>query len=476
MDAISETIIFNGVNGATGEYFFSPMTLDEITNLARGKSFAPRHLEELRARHSRTRKPHLGPKEGIAPDDLAEAGWGVIFSRDCPPAVHEALLPLLDHRRFQASRRKGHYYREFFGRDAPKPAETKGQFLARHGVGPGPADPEKVPYYLLLVGSPVEISYEFQYQLDVQYAVGRVHFETPEEYACYAASVVAAETGSTSLSRQAAFFGVRQAGDLAMELTHDHLVSPLATLLDRDLPDWTISTVTSEEAIKDRLRSLLGGRETPALLFTGSHGVGFPDGDPLQRSRQGALLCQDWPGPRSRPGRLSPDHYLSAGDIGDDADIHGLIAFHFACYSAGTPERNSFIHRGAGEVRRRAPEPFVARLPQRLLSHPRGGALAVIGHVDRVWTYSFGWPRAGEQLVAFESTMKSLMAGRPVGLAMEYFNQRYAEISSELNQEIMYVQDWGARPRPLELSGMWTANNDARNYAVFGDPAVRLSC
>jgi hypothetical protein len=477
-----ETLFFNGLNGATGNYLLPAMTPAQISRLAQGGSLEVDVLDELKLKADEVKNP--GNYEVQVEDhrDLSQTGWGIIFPYDSDPAVREALQPLVDHRREQA----GEKFRLFAGEDGYRPGESKSDFLARFGMGPGPVNPEKVPYYLLIVGEPGTIPFRFQYQLDVQYAVGRLHFALPEEYARYAQSVIQSETG-LRLPRRATLFGVSNPDDRATAMSTENLVQPLAEKLVAKQAEWAAKTSTGskaqwqvqsilrEQATKARLTSLLSEGQAPALLFSASHGLAFPNGDPRQLPQQGALVCQDWPGPEDWRDPIPEDFFYSSSDLSDDDNLLGTLAFFFACYGAGTPQTDEFasqIWSDQPERRNIAPHDFIAGLPRRMLSLPRGGALAVVGHVERAWGVSFYWGKAGPQIQVFQDCFERLMRhGYPLGYAMEVFNERYAELSSDLSDELGELRF--KKPDDRKLAQMWTANNDARNYVLLGDPAVR---
>jgi hypothetical protein len=421
--------------------------------------------------------------EGIDPKKLEESGWGVIFPTypidqteklQQVAAIREALTPLLQLRLQQAGERFATWV-QGADRGFRVGSDAKNGYLARHGVGPGPADPNQVPYYLLLVGSPQEIPYHFQSQLDVQYAVGRIHFATLDEYDAYARSVVMAETGQVKLARHATFFGAANPDDAVTRRCLTQLVEPLARTLQQDNSGWEIQTILADAATKTRLAALLGGSETPALLFASGHGLGFPAGDPHQLAHQGALLCQDWPGPTVWRQAIPQDFYFAGDDLAEGANLLGSIAFLHAAYSAGIGVEDEFV----GEVRLQPerevtpPRSALARLPQRLLGHRRGGALAVVGWLDRLWGSSSDWQGPGQQASLYATGMKRALEGYPIGLALEEFNERYAEFAMHLRTQLGFIQ-FGGSPDRTELARLWAYGSDMRNFILLGDPAVRL--
>jgi hypothetical protein len=465
-EAQGELCVFNGIDGATGRYYAPPLPVHQVADLARRE---PRyHFPDARPAApaaSSTRAVGKALGHGIDPRDLGQTGWGVIFAGPEDPEIRDALSPLLELRREQASRKRGQRYRELRYRHG----DSSSGFLGRHGVPPGAADPDRLPYYLLLVGDPEEVPFEVQYQLDVQYAVGRIHFASVEEYAIYAESVVAAERGAVRRKPAAAFFAPRNRGDALTALSADHLATPLAADLAGRLPRWKVRTTFGTKAKRDALAAILESRHDPAILFTAGHGLCFYEGDDRQAAFQGSLVCQDWDGPGCA---IKRKQYFAADDLSRDARLAGLVVFLFSCFGAGTPRYDAYPAPLHGS-RRIAARGFVAPLARRLLSHPKGGALAVIGHVDRAMGWSFGGPksRAHKLRPVFENALKALTAGYPVGYAMEFFNSCHAELAAEMDIEARR----NGHSRDRRLVELWTNRHDARNYAVLGDPAVRLA-
>lgn len=466
-------LFFNGVK-PNGRYVTPPITTGELIERVRetGLNMPPEWILDgvrPRPKGDPKRRPILDAKKKW---DLAETGWAVVFAPGLDRRVKAALDDLLALRQSQATRdgAPSHHFRTVNYRAG----EETFTFLNRPDVRGGQrGDPDFFPYYVLLVGDPESLPYSFQQELDVGYAVGRICFDRPEEYAAYARSVVRAETKRPVRPRHVGFFGTAHENDPPTQDMLRELVMPLSNSVVEPGSGWEVRRALGPEAHKERLRQFLGGPETPALLFAACHGLGLSEEDERQRKTQGALVCQDWPGPDDEEG-VDEDQWFAAADLAKDASLQGLIAFFVACYGVGTPARDNFSQDTIAMPERIAPKAFASRLPQSLLSHPAGGALAVVGHVDRAWTAGFAGSEKGEGRAPFLNALKRLLEGHTVGWALEDLNLLYASLAS---QQGNLWESWQRREKEIDgvlFSEIWRLRNDARNYTVFGDPAVRL--
>jgi hypothetical protein len=384
--------------------------------------------------------------------------------------VVKALEPLFELRRRQA----GTLYKELGGYVT---GQSPRDWLNRKGVTWGLVDPKKgVPLYLLLVGGPKQIPFDFQYLLDSYWNVGRLDFDTPAEYRAYAEAVVDYETAvNVPTTRSSALWVTKNSADRATGLLHNQVGVPLARG-DNDhqalgrAKGFQLTECLGADATRANLESILRGAiptGRPALLFTGSHGMAFDAADPAgQREGQGALLSQAWE--KGMPA--TPDQYLRADDLPADTSVHGMIHFLFACYGGGCPAKDTYERGADGKPVPLMAEPITARLPQRLLAK---GALAVLAHIDRAWSFSFQTDRGLSQIQDFRSVMELLLAGDRIGQAVDGFNRRWSVLGVEL-QGLVEEQAGGGMVAAANLANRWVARDDARNYLILGDPAVCL--
>lgn len=410
---------------------------------------------------------------GIDSNDLDQAGWGIMYSPAVSKEIKEALQPLLDHRKAQAEP-----FVIFDGPTGYQPGDKAKDWLKRRGVRMDVVNPENgIPFYMLLVGPPDEMSFEFQYSLDIYWAVGRLWFDTPEEFRLYAESVIRYETSTAVPTvRKCAFFATEHDFDDATQLFIRQVAKPLCEEPDGSPSrlwkrvKFGLQSYLGEKATRSALAGILRGADggTPALLMSGTHGLECPLGDPRQLEVQGAVVCQDWTG----YGEIRPEHWFGASEVPSDARMSGVVHFFFACYGGGTPEYDNY-DRLSGQPRQIASKPFFSRLPQRMLAHPGGGALAVLAHIERAWAYSFQGQRRGPQVQGFRDVIGRLMRGERIGQATDMFNLRWAALSTEL-AEMQEDRARGADLSTTTLGNLWISRDDARNYMILGDPAVRL--
>lgn len=295
-------------------------------------------LESLRFYRSQGDAARLRGKfrdlpEGTDPYSLALTGWGILISpEEKKRGALAKLAPLLALRRSQAGER---YHEEIF-----ESLSAREYLWVKHGDSPGtiPSGKGRLPYYLLIVGSPAEIPYEFQFDLAVNRAVGRLFFANLEHYANYAEAACTASRGTERQPKEIGLFSVTAADENgAIRQIEDHFIRPLREELEAKVPQWSIRSGKNFET--DLVDLLQCDHSPPGLLLTACHGLERKFGRPDQKERQGALsiIAAEPQGKITKKPFAAAELQALTDRAAGPRPFQGMIAALFACYSAGTP-------------------------------------------------------------------------------------------------------------------------------------------
>jgi hypothetical protein len=415
--------------------------------------------------------------EGDNPDDLEAQRWGV-FAPEGPEGDRLLALirPLMEARREQQDA-EVQVYRVPSGlssTDAPRWRKTH--------FDSGKTSSAERPRYQLILGDLDRVSLSVQHTLNSDGFVGRLSFRNDRGYEAYVDKVLRWEKARAEAEASVKLFTVHD-GTAATMIGYRALVKPgldilraegyeTADLGARDIPSPSefFSTVKSPE---------------PTILFSVSHGAGAPRAGwksyEEQRDRQGAMSF-------GREGKIT------GSDINEDPFLPGGFWFMLACYGAGTPNSISSAYwpwleklKEAGQfsgqvqsVLTSLPQgdhpPFIAALPQAVLANPNG-PLAVVGHIDLAWTYSFEERDTGSAVsrpAKFVDVLKSAMRAYRLGSSFRELARCLVNTNHELSELHDASVRSGGASDAARLGHLWMLRQDMAGYILLGDPAVRL--
>lgn len=408
---------------------------------------------------------------GRAPDSLADQGWGVIVPvGPRGDALLAAIQPLVDHRT-QAQQAMFRLYRVSPRLDAAESAAWLREIFE--------SDPaHRRPRYILLLGDLSEVSLELQLALAPYGGVGRLAFSDLADYTRYAHKAIAADARGRDHLRSELYLADDHSH--ANAIARGQLVEPCAAQLDALTRDRRYR-VAAGPVVGGGKAALLERARDADFLFTVSHGVGSAMSYDDRLRLQGALL--------TAPGEL-----LTGKDIAERPFVRHGVWLMFACYGLGTPARSSYapwiedLYRTerlrerdravieAGQLTA-AEAPFIADLPRRALANP-DGPLAVIGHVDLAWSYSFT-AEGQSRFDRLYATVQLILQAQLAGFAFEQLTRNCVIAGDQLAQ--LYLQRSeharGVAPavEPRLLARTWMLRQDLRGFILLGDPAARLT-
>lgn len=428
------------------------------------------------------------PETDKDPNDLMHQRWGVVIPEG--PAgerLKEIIAPLIAARREQQGGKEPIVYRVPEGMSAERAGEWWGNVYNSEDIAL-----RDRPRYLLILGDANQVSWETQQRFASSAFVGRLAFAKESHYESYVHKLLAYERAARGAQQKlrTVFHTVRD-GTAATAMGHRGLMSPTVEVARSGLAkdefhasqvvDLTESGTVSPE---DFLRTAT--LRDPTLLFSISHGVGArAEATEEERRRiQGAMS-------------FGQGKRITADDVTNQPFLPGGAWFFFACFSAGTPSNSAYHHWlqsmiEAGANLRQSEidsvlaalareSSFVAALPQAALANP-DGPLAVMGHVDLAWTFSFQDSAKKFRPSRFHGIFQGIVNHSRIGCSFFDLQRMFIDANSELTDMLDSEERAqrrnetlaDAKTRPLKKAGLWMLRQDLTASVLLGDPAARV--
>jgi hypothetical protein len=456
-----------------------PALADGLAGDALDRTAAPAGLPEARQLRDRGRDP----------GDLAVQRWALIVPEGDAGARREAVVrPLVEHRRAEQGC-DVRVYRVPAAMDAADAARWHREVYLDDRV------PEaELPFYQLILGDLDEVPLALQQAQMIDGAVGRLAFDGDAGYEAYVDKLLRWERSPAPIARARSLFYTAHDGTSATTHAYQALIRTglAAARSGRDQGAYAAADIAelgdpTAPPSRDDLLAAAAAAD-PAVLLSVSHGQGPPrrgwSSIDEQRRCQGALS-------------LGPDGALTGDDLAGRRFLPGGVWLLFACYGAGTPatsvyqpwlerlrDLGQYGDRLDGVLRglpRPGERPFLAGLPRAVLASP-DGPLAVIGHVDLAWSYSFeeldGSAGPRNRVRRFTSLLAYALRRDRVGVAFRELAS--CAIAADTELLALYARQAvvpAAEPDPAfasRLGHLWMLRHDLLGYVLLGDPAARL--
>jgi hypothetical protein len=424
------------------------------------------------------RKKWLGPPLPIDERDWThpDVGWGLILSDDDDLPVTERakgedapepIGRLLQRRpdapvlRWRAELQVGHlrrYYQDGTAQDlsvqAPNP-----------GIGRG-----RIPRYLLIYASPVEIPWAVQYALNMSTFVGRLDLTGPNlEH--YVDALISDWAGQACDSR----------APLVWSVDHGH--NDITWLMARAVAGklWEKFENNEDFAKRRRLKDASATREelaaalaecSPALVVTTSHGMTGPLNDKnALRSQLGAPV--------------DVQHAVLGAQQLDGWQPSGAIWYAHACCSAGSDamtrykgllSENGAVGSLLNQIAATAGA-MIAPLPRSLLGAEKP-LRAFIGHVEPTFDWTLRDPANNQVLThvlcsALYDKLYERYERNPIGWALQQVYKQAGAFYAAWQEAVHGIDENVPDMRDFALYRQLVAM-DRQTLVILGDPTVAL--